>query len=83
MTCLPEVRISCSSERDETGMNGTTHSGRGFRVTPVAFLTPERSAPSTYDALRVIMWVISFTFKYLPNIIQKFCMHAAVRENVR
>ena len=24
------------------------------------------------------MWAVSFTFKYLPNIIQKFCMHVAV-----
>ena len=29
---------------------------------------------------RIIMWVISFTFKYLPNIIQKFCTHVAVRD---
>ena len=50
----------------------------------VAFLLPERSALSASDALRVIiMWSISFTFKYLPNIIRKFCMHAAVRERVR
>ena len=28
------------------------------------------------------MWTVSFTFKYLPNIIQKFCTHVAVRDTL-
>jgi hypothetical protein len=27
------------------------------------------------------MWAVSFTFKYLPNIIQRFCTHVAVRDS--
>jgi hypothetical protein len=28
------------------------------------------------------MWATSFTFKYLANIIQKFCTYVAVRDAV-
>ena len=38
-----------------------------------------RPAPPVCDESSRIMCAVSFTFKYLPNIIQKFCTHVAVR----
>ncbi len=39
-----------------------------------------RPAPQFYENPVRIILVICFTFKYLPNIIQKFYTHVAVRD---
>jgi len=39
-----------------------------------------RPAPPVCEDPARIMWAVSFTFKYLPNIIRKFCTHVAVRD---
>jgi hypothetical protein len=64
---------------------------RGFEVRSSRFLelrtqnfelriAPDTLTPPVCEDPARRMWYISFTFKYLPNIIQKFCTHVAVRD---
>ena len=61
----------------QTVSKGSSYSTSHIRSAGTSYLA------SVESSARILMWVLSFTFKYLPNIIQKFCMHAAVRECVR
>ena len=74
-----------SRETGEICRKGTTH--EGSRVWELR--TPNFELRIAHDVPRSAsvrcpcankMWAISFTFKYLPNIIQKFCTHVAVRD---
>ena len=48
------------------------------RATGLSPRVPCQVSIPVCDAPARIMWAVSFTFKYLPNIIQKFCTHVAV-----
>jgi hypothetical protein len=64
---------------------------RGFEVRSSRFLelrtqnfelriAPDTLTPPVCEDPARRMWYISFTFKYLPNIIREFCTHVAVRD---
>jgi hypothetical protein len=64
---------------------------RGFEVRSSRFselrtqnfelrIAPDTLTPPVCEDPARRMWSISFTFKYLPNIIWKFCTHVAVRD---
>jgi len=76
----PHVQMPCSSETGETGGKSATGRDRArpSRESRSSRLT--RTTPPACDAPVRIMWAVSFTFKYLPNIIRKFCTHVAVRD---
>ena len=79
----------CSSETSETGGKSATRCSKFWvRNSENLELRTSNSPPnrpsreSRYSRVRSpsapIMWAVSFTFKYLPNIIREFCMHGAV-----
>jgi len=64
---------------------------RGFEVRSSRFselrtqnfelrIAPDTLTPPVCEDPARRMWYISFTFKYLPNIIREFCTHVAVRD---
>ena len=69
------------SGRDFAGtVRHTKVRGPGFEAIGTSNLGSRltRPAPPVCDESSRIMCAVSFTFKYLPNIIQKFCTHVAV-----
>ena len=80
-----------SATRTEALLKQDGRDDRGFEVRSSRFLelrtqnfelriAPDTLIPPVCEDPARRMWYISFTFKYLPNIIQKFCTHVAVRD---
>ena len=80
-----------SATRTEALLKQDGRDDRGFEVRSSRFselrtqnfelrIAPDTLTPPVCEDPARRMWYISFTFKYLPNIIQKFCTHVAVRD---
>ena len=59
-------------------MNGTIQGAGDCTLRKSRFSRSVRSTHELATNLGEYIWVISFTFKYLPNIIREFCTHVAV-----
>jgi hypothetical protein len=81
------VQMPCSGETSETGGKSATRcskfwvrSSENLEFFPVSPVPRVALLPRARITLARIMYARSFTFKYVPNIIQEFCMHVAARD---
>ena len=76
MTC--PLHVQGLAHADGPRLVGERNTRATYARHSIAPFRLPRSSCKCCDEPARIMWAVSFTFKYLPNIIREFCTHVAV-----